>query len=185
MQFVGFGPTLQRKVFEHGASHPHAAARRGSDVIHRLHCLRSNSCKRQGGLLLELSLTAGEETAAEYRSPGHRDHPNDVPTPPSPARLAVLPTGEKSRLPAFFICFHAGLGSMTQKAVGYGAAAAQRDSQIMNRIGRKVHAGAVALFQHAFHPKREACFLRCGSCCGDDWSSGHAWLAVTGRSFSS
>jgi hypothetical protein len=51
------------------------------------------------------------------------------------------------------------IGIHDAKSIGEGATSAQSDSQIVYGIRAELHAGAVALLEHSFHPKSEACFL--------------------------
>jgi len=68
-----------------------------------------------------------------------------------------------SRLLHLFPC---GIGIHDAKAIGHGAATAQGYSQIVDRISAKIQAGALAFFQHPFHPQGKACLVphvfRCG-----------------------
>jgi len=89
------------------------AARRGREVIHRLHCLRSNSCKACAACCLSCASRLARKRSrvpvtGSSGSPKRWTHSSIT------CASRSSPNWLKSCFPALFICFHAGLGSMTR-----------------------------------------------------------------------
>jgi hypothetical protein len=126
------------------------AARRDRNVIHRFHCLRSNSCKARAACSQELQQGSGFRIVGIAQALDPFLHDVDV------SQLTQL---TEESLACSLHLFPCGMGVHGPKAVRHGAATAQGHAQVMNRLRGEVQAGTVAFLQHPFHPQSEPRFL--------------------------
>ena len=159
MQLVGFRPALERKMLEDQAARPqpcHPARQRAAPA---LPLLAVEFCKRLHGFLLAAGPRGQRRIAAAAPVTGSSGLSRRCTHSCITCTSRSSPRRRKRRLPAFFMSFQAGSGSMaaTPSAMEQQRRRATRRS--CTGSGAKADAGAVAFFEDALHPEGEAGFL--------------------------